>query len=177
MKQSPVVTIRVEGFIVMLFTERDYYEDVVAMLNARGVELKDIAELVLFGQRAIIPDLTMDDAIDSVQHVLHKTEVQDAVMTGLAIDDLAEAKQLPQPLQSRIDRDHGTYGIDEQLVMSILGVYGTISWTNFGYLDRMKPGIVGRLNDEQHRGGRVNTFIDDIVSAIAAAAQARIAHD
>lgn len=78
MKQSPVVTIRVEGFIIMLFTERDYYEDVVAMLNARGVELKDIAELVLFGQRAIIPDLTMDDAIDSVQHVLHKTEVQDA---------------------------------------------------------------------------------------------------
>ena len=59
MKQSPVVTIRVEGFIIMLFTERDYYEDVVAMLNARGVELKDIAELVLFGQRAIIPDLTM----------------------------------------------------------------------------------------------------------------------
>nr|WP_245299355.1 phosphatidylglycerophosphatase A [Weissella confusa] len=139
--------------------------------------MKDIAELVLFGQRAIIPDLTMDDAIDSVQHVLHKTEVQDAVMTGLAIDDLAEAKQLPQLLQSRIDRDHGTYGIDEQLVMSILGVYGTISWTNFGYLDRMKPGIVGRLNDEQYRGGRVNTFIDDIVSAIAAAAQARIAHD
>lgn len=126
----------------MLFTERDYYEDVVAMLNARGVELKDIAELVLFGQRAIIPDLTMDDAIDSVQHVLHKTEVQDAVMTGLAIDDLAEAKQLPQPLQSRIDRDHGTYGIDEQLVMSILGVYGTISWTNFGYLDRDRKSVV-----------------------------------
>ncbi|WP_280952945.1 hypothetical protein [Weissella confusa] len=39
MKQSPVVTIRVEGFIIMLFTERDYYEDVVAMLNARGVDV------------------------------------------------------------------------------------------------------------------------------------------
>ena len=161
----------------MLFTERDYYEDVVAMLKSRGVNLEEIGELVLFGQKAIIPNLTMADAVDSVQHVLHKTEVQDAVMTGLAIDDLAEARQLPQPLQGRIDRDHGTYGIDEQLVMSILGVYGTISWTNFGYLDRLKPGIVGRLNDEQHAGGRVNTFIDDIVSAIAAAAQARIAHD
>ena len=160
----------------MLFTERDYYEDVVTMLNERGVQLTDIAELVIFGQRKII-ELTMDTALDSVQHVLHKTEVQDAIMTGLAIDDLAEAKQLPQPLQTRIDQDHGTYGIDEQLVMSILGVYGTISWTNFGYLDRVKPGIVGKLNDEQHNGGRVNTFIDDIVSAIAAAAQARIAHD
>jgi phosphatidylglycerophosphatase A len=161
----------------MLFTERDYYEDVVALLADRDVNLEDIGELVLFGQKAIIPNLTMADAVDSVKHVLHKTEVQDAIMTGLAIDDLAEAKQLPEPLQSRIGRDHGTYGIDEQLVMSILGVYGTISWTNFGYLDRVKPGIVGRLNDTQHNGGRVNTFIDDIVSAVAAAAQARIAHD
>jgi len=160
----------------MLFTERDYYEDVVTMLNDRGVQLTDIAELVVFGQRNII-DLSMDIALDSVQHVLHKTEAQDAIMTGLAIDDLAEANLLPQPLQTRIDQDHGTYGVDEQIVMSILGVYGTISWTNFGYLDRLKPGIVGRLNDEQHNGGRVNTFIDDIVSAIAAAAQARIAHD
>jgi len=160
----------------MLFTERDYYEDVVTMLNDRGVQLTDIAELVVFGQRNII-DLTMDIALDSVQHVLHKTEAQDAIMTGLAIDDLAEANLLPQPLQTRIDQDHGTYGVDEQIVMSILGVYGTISWTNFGYLDRLKPGIVGKLNDEQHNGGRVNTFIDDIVSAIAAAAQARIAHD
>ena len=40
----------------MLFTERDYYEDVVAMLNARGVNLEDIGELVLFGQKAIIPN-------------------------------------------------------------------------------------------------------------------------
>ena len=161
----------------MLFTERDYYEDVVKMLQDRGVELPDIAELVVDGQKDNIPDLSMATAIDSVQHVLHKTEVQDAVMTGLALDDVAESKQLPNTLQERISGDHGTYGIDEQLVMSILGVYGTISWTNFGYLDRLKPGIVGKLNDEQHNGGRVNTFIDDIVAAIAAAAEARIAHD
>ncbi|WP_404975451.1 phosphatidylglycerophosphatase A [Weissella paramesenteroides] len=161
----------------MLFTERDYYEYVVKMLQDRGVKLPDIAELVVDGQKDHIPDLSMATAIDSVQHVLHKTEVQDAVMTGLALDDVAESKQLPNPLQERISGDHGTYGIDEQLVMSILGVYGTISWTNFGYLDRLKPGIVGKLNDEQHNGGRVNTFIDDIVAAIAAAAEARIAHD
>lgn len=161
----------------MLFTERDYYDDVVEFLTKRGVSLESIGELVILGQKDHIPDMSMETAIDSVKHVLHKTEVQDAVMTGLALDDVAEAKQLPEPLQSRISEDHGTYGIDEQLVMSILGVYGTISWTNFGYLDRTKPGIVGRLNDEQHDGGRVNTFIDDIVAAIAAAAQARIAHD
>lgn len=161
----------------MLFTERDYYEDVVKMLADRSVALDAIADLTVAGQKDHIPDMTHEDALDSIKHVLHKTEVQDAIMTGLAIDDLAQANQLPEPLQNRISQDHSTYGIDEQLVMSILGVYGTISWTNFGYLDRTKPGIIGQLNAEQHNGGRVNTFIDDIVAAIAAASEARIAHD
>lgn len=161
----------------MLFTERDYYQDVIDLLAKRGVELEDIAVLVQDGQKDHIADMPIEMALSSVQHVLHKTEVQDAIMTGLAIDDLAEANLLPEPLASRIASDHATYGVDEQLVMSILGVYGTISWTNFGFLDRTKPGIVGRLNNEQHDGGRVNTFIDDIVAAVAAAAEARIAHD
>ncbi|AOT57199.1 phosphatidylglycerophosphatase A [Weissella soli] len=161
----------------MLFTERDYYQDVIDLLANRGVDLEDIAILVQDGQKDHIADMPIEMALSSVQHVLHKTEVQDAIMTGLAIDDLAEANLLPEPLASRIASDHATYGIDEQLVMSILGVYGTISWTNFGFLDRTKPGIVGRLNQEQHAGGRVNTFIDDIVAAVAAAAEARIAHD
>lgn len=161
----------------MLFTERDYYQDVIDLLANRGVDLEDIAILVQDGQKDHIADMPIEMALSSVQHVLHKTEVQDAIMTGLAIDDLAEANLLPEPLASRIASDHATYGIDEQLVMSILGVYGTISWTNFGFLDRTKPGIVGRLNQEQHAGGRINTFIDDIVAAVAAAAEARIAHD
>ncbi|MCM0582010.1 phosphatidylglycerophosphatase A [Weissella diestrammenae] len=161
----------------MLFTERDYYEDIVVLLAAHGVQLADIAVLVQAGQAEFIPDMTDEVALDSVQHVLHKTEVQDAIMTGIALDDLAEAGQIPEPLASRITSDHKTYGIDENMVMAILGVYGTISWTNFGYLDRTKPGIIGKLNDEQHQGGRVNTFIDDLVAAVAAAAEARIAHD
>ena len=140
----------------MLFTERDYYQDVIDLLANRGVDLEDIAILVQDGQKDHIADMPIEMALSSVQHVLHKTEVQDAIMTGLAIDDLAEANLLPEPLASRIASDHATYGIDEQLVMSILGVYGTISWTNFGFLDRTKPGIVGRLNQEQHAGGRVN---------------------
>lgn len=154
-----------------------YYNDVVEQLAGRGVQLTAIADLVIFGQKDHMPDLTQDQALDSVKKVLHKTEAQDAIMTGLALDDLANGRKLPEPIQSRIVEDSSTYGVDEQLVMSILGVYGTISWTNFGYLDKLKPGIVGQLNDEQKDGGRVNTFIDDIVSAIAAAAEARIAHD
>ena len=69
--------------------------------------------------------------------------------------------------------DDNLYGIDEILSLSIVNVYGSIGLTNFGYLDKLKPGIIGSINDKKNS---VNTFLDDIVAAIAAAASARIAH-
>ncbi|WP_072152377.1 phosphatidylglycerophosphatase A [Weissella viridescens] len=155
----------------------DYYQEVVDALAERGVTLDALAPTVIEGQKDHIPDLPYETALTSIEHVLHKTESQDAILTGLALDDLAQAGKLPEPLQTRVQEDSSTYGVDEQLVMSILGLYGTISWTNFGFLDRTKPGIIGELNDAQKNGGRVNTFIDDLVAAIVAAAEARIAHD
>ena len=71
-------------------------------------------------------------------------------------------------------RDEGLYGIDEVLVLSIVNVYGSIGLTNFGYVDKLKPGIIGELNDSKDE--HCNTFIDDIVGALAAAAASRIAH-
>lgn len=156
---------------------KDHYETVVTSLKDHGVSLDSLVPLVVESQKDHVPGLDDATALDAIEHVLHKTEAQDAIMTGLALDDLANAGQLPEPLQTRVAEDQGTYGIDEQLVMSILGIYGTISWTNFGFLDRTKPGIIGQLNDSQKEGGRVNTFIDDLAAAIVAAAEARIAHD
>ncbi len=156
---------------------KDYYQTVVNNLKDHGVSIDSLVPLVVESQKDHVPDLDAARARDAIEHVLHKTEAQDAIMTGLALDDLANAGQLPEPLQTRVSEDQGTYGIDEQLVMSILGIYGTISWTNFGFLDRTKPGIIGQLNDSQKEGGRVNTFIDDLAAAIVAAAEARIAHD
>jgi phosphatidylglycerophosphatase A len=46
--------------------------------------------------------------------------------------------------------------------------------TNFGYVDKMKPGILTELNRKD--GPKCHTFLDDIVGAIAAAASSRIAH-
>ncbi|NLJ18623.1 phosphatidylglycerophosphatase A, partial [Globicatella sulfidifaciens] len=46
--------------------------------------------------------------------------------------------------------------------------------TNFGYVDKIKPGIIGELNSQ--KGEKCNTFIDDVVGALAAAAASRIAH-
>jgi phosphatidylglycerophosphatase A len=40
----------------------------------------------------------------------------------------------------------------------------------------MKPGIIGRLNNADHTV-QCNTFLDDIVGAIAAAAASKLAHD
>jgi len=46
--------------------------------------------------------------------------------------------------------------------------------TNYGYIDRVKPGILGRLNNRED--GQIHTFLDDLVGAIAAAAAARLSH-
>lgn len=53
-------------------------------------------------------------------------------------------------------------------------MYGSIGFTNFGYIDKVKPGILKELNEP--REGVVHTFLDDIVGAIAAAASSRLAH-
>lgn len=52
---------------------------------------------------------------------------------------------------------------------------GSIAYTNFGYIDKVKPGIIGELNDIDHDIA-CNTFLDDIVGAIAAAAASKLAH-
>ncbi|MGI6344495.1 MAG: phosphatidylglycerophosphatase A [Bacillota bacterium] len=144
------------------------------MLLERGVDLPDIAHLVLALQRPFHPRLTLQHCLDSVLAVLEKREVQYALLTGIALDRCAEQGLLPEPLQEAIVSDAPLYGIDEVLALSITNVYGTIGLTNFGYLDKIKPGILSKMN---HRSPRVNTFLDDLIAGVAAAASARIAHN
>lgn len=68
--------------------------------------------------------------------------------------------------------DEGLYGVDE--ILSITNIYGSIGLTNFGYVDKVKMGIVAEMDEEKSE--RCNTFIDDIIAALAAAAASRIAH-
>jgi phosphatidylglycerophosphatase A len=143
-------------------------------LKQRGVTIQDIAELTYFLQKDYYPNLTMDDAITSVEAVIQKREVQNAILTGIQLDILAEEGKLLTPLQEMIENDEGLYGCDEILALSIVNVYGSIGFTNFGYIDKLKPGILKMLNDKH--GEHKHTFLDDIVGAIAAAASSRIAH-
>ncbi|WP_261810814.1 phosphatidylglycerophosphatase A family protein [Levilactobacillus humaensis] len=147
----------------------------IALLNQRGVTLPDIAQLVIFLQKDYIKDLDADLALDSVQTVLSKREVQNAVITGIQLDISAEKHDLLEPLQTIVERDEGLYGVDETMALSIVDIYGSIGFTNYGYIDRTKPGILAKLN--AHEPGIIHTFLDDLVGAIAAAAAARLAHD
>lgn len=146
----------------------------LGLLSERGVHVEDIAELVLFLQKPYHPDLTLEECIYNVNRVLDKREIQNAILTGIQLDLLAEQGKLLSPLQEMIARDEGLYGIDEVLALAIVNVYGSIGFTNYGYVDKMKPGILEILND--HKNGHVHTFLDDIVGAIAAAAASRLAH-
>jgi len=143
-------------------------------LLERGISVGKIAEIVYMLQAEYVPGLTADECQVAVKTVLKKREVQHAILTGLALDVLAEEGMLPQPLLDIVKNDESLYGIDEVLAFAITNVYGTIGLTNFGYLDKTKVGIIGKLNNR--KGKRVNTFADDLVAAIAAAASARIAH-
>jgi len=145
-------------------------------LQARGVHLEEIAAIVVRLQRPYIPNLGPEEALESVEAVLSKREVCNALLTGIALDTLAEQGALPEPLQSTLLHDDPLYGIDEILALSVVNIYGSIGFTNFGYLDKVKPGVVGRVDRRGHASGRCNTFLDDLIAAVAAAAAARIAH-
>ena len=145
------------------------------LLEKRGVTIQAIADIVMSIQQPYIPDLTMDECLESVQAVLEKRETQNAIITGIELDILAEQKKLSEPLQSFMTRDEALFGIDEILALSVVNLYGSIGFTNYGYIDKVKPGIIRNLDSPVD--GHCNTFLDDLVGAVAAAAAGRIAHN
>ncbi|GAA0428699.1 phosphatidylglycerophosphatase A [Lentibacillus halophilus] len=143
-------------------------------MSERGVTIRDIAELVHYLQSKYHDDLSMDVCEFNVDQVFSKREVQNAILTGIQLDRLAERNELDKPLQKTIEGDESLYGIDEVIAFSIVNVYGSIGFTNYGFIDKQKPGILAYLNDKST--GECHTFLDDIVGAIAAAASSRLAH-
>lgn len=153
---------------------QDVRNAALGLLKLRGVEIEDIAKLTYFLQEQYVQDLTMERCIESVEHVLQKREVQNALLTGIELDMLSEKGALSEPLLSILRQDESLYGVDEILALAILNLYGSIGYTNYGYIDKLKHGILGHLNDKST--GEVHTFLDDLVGAIAAAAASRLAH-
>lgn len=151
------------------------YEKSIALLNERGVTLDDIVDCVVYLQKDYVKNINRDDILTIIHSVLQKREVQHALLTGIQIDKETEAGVFgDKDLNNIILRDEGLYGIDEVVAYGICNLYGSIALTNFGYIDRVKPGIIGKLNDKD--SGMCHTFLDDIVGAIAAAAASKLAH-
>ena len=95
-------------------------------------------------------------------------------MVGLELDRLATEGKIKEPLESIIMNDSGVFGVDEGIALNIANIYGTIGITNYGFVDREKTGVTKKLDEA--KDGTSNTFIDDIVGAIASAVSAKIAH-
>lgn len=159
----------------MIKRRSEMYDVTIEMLADRGVELIDIARLVTDLQKKYRHEITDEISMKYIEKVLLKREVQHTVMTGIQLDVLAEQGKMVQPLQDIVATDEGLFGSDESLAMAIVNVYGSIGLTNFGYIDKVKPGIVGELDG--NKNGMVHTFLDDIVGAIAAAAASSFAHN
>lgn len=157
------------------YSEEELKKTAFQLLEQRGVTLNDIAELVEFLQKDHFNGISREISIHNIMRVLQKREIQNALITGIQLDILAEQKKLISPIQEIIYRDESLYGVDETLALSIVNVYGSIGFTNFGYIDKLKPGILQKLNDPN--SNEVHTFLDDLVGAIAAAASSRLAHD
>ena len=148
-------------------------EYTIKKLEQRGVTIDDMVPLVLQLQIPYLSDLTLEECRESVLAILDKRDFQHTILTGIAIDELAEKNLIEEPLLSILKNDDGLYGVDEILAIGTGTLYGTIGSTNFGYLDKTKPGIVGRLDSSRDK---VNTFLDDLVCAVVAAAASRLAH-
>lgn len=150
-------------------------EHCIRLLKSRGVEVVDIAKCTKLLQDNYHPNLKLETCIDLVYSTLEKREVQNAIMTGIFLDEAIDKNLIQdEHLVQLVSSDAGLYGIDEVLAYGICNLYGSIALTNFGYIDKCKPLIVGELNDDHER---CNTFLDDIVGAIAASAASKLAHN
>ena len=148
---------------------------VINKLKQRGVTIDDMAALVVELQKGYI-DIDIEKARKSIEEVLGKREVQYAILTGIQIDELAEKDLIDEPLLSVIKRDEPLYGADEILALGITNIYGTIGLTNFGYLDKVKPGIIGELDRLGKTSGEIHVFLDDLICGVVAASCAKSAH-
>lgn len=152
------------------------YKYCIKLLESRGVTLNDIAPIVYDAQIKYMPDLKLENIVKTLKEILNKREVIHTLITGIELDILTENKSMNnKELEYILQTDEPLYGLDEILALSITNIYGSIALTNFGYFDKMKPGIIELLNNKDHN--KCNTYLDDIICAIAASACSKLAHN
>lgn len=156
--------------IALNYLKHTYRNYVLDYFDEKGIEINALADKVLEMQSKHLPNLTKLDARVAIDAVLDSEEILFHVMTAIQLDKLATANQLDEPLSSLVKADEGVYTVDETIALGIVHSYGAIAETTYGYLDVAKHDIARDLDETQkNTSGRVvNTFIDDVVSAIIA---------
>ncbi|MGI6324610.1 MAG: phosphatidylglycerophosphatase A [Bacilli bacterium] len=148
---------------------------VIKKLNERGITIDDIAPITYELQKNY-QDITIDDCKEVISSVLDEKEVQYAILTGIAIDEAAEKQLFDKDVNDIITSDTINYGLDEILALSIINKFGSIALTNFGHIDKVKPYIIGRMDQLGKKTKLCTTFLDDLIAAIAAASASQIAN-
>ncbi|WP_439425442.1 phosphatidylglycerophosphatase A [Oenococcus alcoholitolerans] len=157
-------------------TEHVNYHNTVEILKDHGITLEDIAEITYRLQTKFLSGLDREISLASVKRVLQKREVQHVVWVALELDRLTEENRIKEPLRGVIKEDFGLFGVDELLGNAIASTFGSIGFTGYGYVDNIKPGIIGKIDKlGKTKENVTTTFADDIVGGIAAAAGSRLA--
>lgn len=148
------------------------YDHTVNLLTERGIKLYDLSKIVYDGQVDYVPEITLEECENAIKHVLKKREVQNAVITGVYLDKQSREDTNMDPyLKEILSNDESQFQVDELLSTAVSDVFGGIANSNRGYLDKTKPGIIGIVDSEKY-----NVFLDDLLAAIVAGAEAYIAN-
>lgn len=156
------------------YNDGEAYIFVIKKLKQRGIDLEDICTKAIEEQKKHGVESNMAEARKYLINLLHKREIMNVIMTGIYLDEQAEKGLLDGPLQDIIESDAPAFGLDESFAFVITSLFGSIAGTNFGSLDVNKTGVAKELDNSD---GRVNTFLDDIFSALVASLEAKMAHE
>lgn len=158
------------------YPDKEMYDYIMNYFDDLGIDVNKIAEQAVDHQRKFIPELTYEDGYKRIHAILQKREVLNNLITAIALDETAQRGLLPKPLQQVVSADAGVFGVDEALALSTSQLFGTISTTNYGFLDVEKSDVAKHLDNLQKQGKRITVFIDDEVSALQAAVESSLAH-
>ena len=156
------------------YNDGEAYIFVIKKLKQRGIDLEDICTKAIEEQKKHGVESSMAEARKYLINLLHKREIMNVIMTGIYLDEQAEKGLIDGPLQDIIESDAPAFGLDESFAFTITSLFGSIASTNFGSLDVNKTGVAKELDNSD---GRVNTFLDDIFSALVASLEAKMAHE
>ena len=155
------------------YPDQELFDYVVKELDKRGIDEWTVGNAAYAMQHQYYPDVTVEQFGSELTNVLKKREVLNNLAVGFALDNFANRHLLPEPLQTIVANDLGNFTVDESLALNITQLYGTISSTNYGHADKEKIGFAKELDNSN---GIINTFADDLFSALASAVCARFAH-